>query len=93
MKSAIGTRYGKSRRKASLEDPRSFSMGETEVIAARIAAQPRSGVQYRIAYVSNVSDTTKTMIEMLPNPMTKEGERVLQIRGEGIRFAFTRARS
>ena len=76
--------------KASLADPQSFSMGETEVRAARIAARRKSGVQYWIAYVSNVSDTSNTLIEMLPNPMTEQGARVLQIRGEGIRYGFRR---
>ena len=76
--------------KASLEDPQSFRMGETEVVAARMAAQPRSGVQYKIAYVSNVADTSKMTIEMLPNPATEEGTRVLQLRGEGIRYGFRR---
>lgn len=90
-------RYGRQlwqiEAKASLDDPQSFSMGETEVRAARIAARPRSGVQYKIAYVSNLSDTSETLIEMLPNPMTEEGARVLQIRGEGIRYGFKRLRS
>ena len=45
--------------KASLNDPRSFAMGETEVRAARAAARVKSGVQYKIAYVSNLSDTAK----------------------------------
>ena len=76
--------------KASLEDPQSFEMGETEVTAARVAARPRSGVQYKIAYVSYVSDLSTTTIEMIPNPMSEEGERVLELRGEGIRYAFKR---
>lgn len=76
--------------KASLEDPQSFQMGETEVAAARMAARPRSGVQYKVAYVSNVEDTSKLAIEMLPNPTTEEGARVLQLRGEGIRYGFRR---
>ena len=76
--------------KASLSDPQSFSMGETEVRAARDAARNRSGVQYRIAYVSNLSDTNATDIEMLPNPMTEEGGRVFQLRGQGIRYGFNR---
>lgn len=76
--------------KASLSDPQSFSMGETEVRAARDAARSRSGVQYRIAYVSNLSDTNATDIEMLPNPMTEEGGRVFQLRGQGIRYGFNR---
>ena len=76
--------------KASLEDSQSFEMGATEVRAARIAARTRSGVQYKIAYVSNISDSSKTTIEMLPNPMTEEGERVLQLGGEGIRYSFSR---
>ena len=76
--------------KASLEDPQTFEMGETEVRAARRAARARSGVQYKIAYVSNVTDSKYTRIEMLPNPLTEEGGRVLQLRGEGIRYGFNR---
>ena len=76
--------------KASLGDPQSFSMGETEVRAAREAARSRSGVQYRIAYVSNLSNTKPIDIEMLPNPMTEEGGRVFQLRGQGIRYGFKR---
>ena len=79
--------------KASQNDPQSFELRETEVRAARIAARPRSGLQYKIAYVSNVSDLSKTNIEMLPNPMTEEGAHVLQLRGEGIRYSFSRNQS
>lgn len=76
--------------KASLNDPQSFAMGETEVRAARMAARFGSGVQYKIAYVSNLSDTAKTDIIMLPNPMTEEGGRILELRGTGIRYGFRR---
>ncbi|WP_431298468.1 sacsin N-terminal ATP-binding-like domain-containing protein [Tabrizicola sp. BL-A-41-H6] len=76
--------------KASLNDPQSFEMGETEVAAARMAARSRSGVQYKIAYISHVSEPTKTTIEMIPNPMSDEGARVLELRGEGIRYSFRR---
>lgn len=79
--------------KASLEDPQSFEMGETEVRAAREAARTRSGVQYKIAYVSNVQDTKKTRIEVLPNPLADEGARHFQLRGEGIRYGFSRVGS
>ncbi len=76
--------------KASLGDPRSFAMGETEVRAAREAARARSGVQYKIAYVSDLSNPNETDIEILPNPMTEEGSRVLELLGEGIRYGFIR---
>lgn len=79
--------------KASLDDSQTFTMGESEVRAARAAARPRSAIQYKIAYVSNVTDTTRTMIEMLPNPMTDEGARVLALLGEGIRYSFSRSSS
>lgn len=79
--------------KASLDDPQSFEMGETEVAAARAAARPRSGVQYKIAYVSYVSEPARAMIEMLPNPMSEDGARVLELRGEGIRYGFRRSKS
>ena len=76
--------------KARLNDPQNFELGETEVRAAQKAARPRSRVQYKIAYVSNVTDPSVTNIEMLPNPMTEEGERVLQLRGQGIHYGFNR---
>lgn len=68
-------------------------MGETEVRAARVAALPKSGLQYKLAYVSNVSDTSRTTVEILPNPMTEEGARFLQLRGEGIRYSFNRSQT
>lgn len=77
--------------KAHLNDPQSFEMGETQVKAAQKAAQSRSGIKYIIAYVSNVSDTHKTNIEIIPNPMTDEGARVVQILGQGIRYRFGRS--
>ncbi len=76
--------------KASLNDPQAFELGETEVAAAREAAKGRSGVRYKIAYVSNVSDPKETRIELLPNPMTDEGASCLKMRGEGIRYSFKR---
>lgn len=76
--------------KASMDDPRSFEVGETEVRAARLAARSRSGVQYKIVYVSHVADPSLTTIEVLPNPMTEEGARVFELRGEGIRYSFDR---
>ncbi|AXX98609.1 sacsin N-terminal ATP-binding-like domain-containing protein [Profundibacter amoris] len=77
--------------KASLEDPQSFEMGETEIKAARASAKFRSGTQYKIAYVSNLSDPPNLSVEMLPNPMTEEGEGVLELLGEGIRYGFKRS--
>lgn len=77
--------------KASLEDSQSFEMGETEIKAARVAARFRSGIQYKIAYVSNLSDPPNLLVEMLPNPMTEEGESVLELLGEGIRYGFKRS--
>lgn len=76
--------------KASVDDPQSFEIGETEVRAARLAARSRSGIQYKIAYVSHVAEPAQTKIEMLPNPMTDEGAHVLELRGEGIRYGFER---
>jgi len=76
--------------KASVDDPQSFEIGETEVRAARLAARPRSGIQYKIAYVSYVAEPAQTKIEVLPNPMTDEGAHVLELRWEGIRYGFER---
>jgi|TARA_R110002124_G_scaffold287327_1_gene472909 hypothetical protein len=76
--------------KASLNDPKAFELGETEVAAAREAAKDRNGFQYKIAYVSYVADPSETRIEILPNPMTDDGASVLRLRGEGIRYSFER---
>ena len=76
--------------KSSLYDPCKFEMGESEVRAAREAARARSGVQYRIAYVRNISEPANIAVEVLPNPMTAEGESVFQLLGEGIRYGFSR---
>lgn len=75
--------------KASLGDPRAFEMGETEVRAGRAAARGR-GVQYWVAYVSNLSQPSQTRVELLPNPMSEEGEAVLNLLGEGLRYGFRR---
>jgi hypothetical protein len=77
--------------KASLNDPCSFEMGESEVRAGRAAARTRSGVQYWIAYVRNLSEPAQTQVEMLPNPMSEEGEAVLNLLGEGLRYGFRRS--
>jgi Domain of unknown function (DUF3883) len=76
--------------KASLGDPCAFEMGETEVRAARTTVRTRGGRQYRIAYVSNVGEPARTRVEMLPNPMSEEGEAVLNLLGEGLRYGFYR---
>ena len=78
--------------KASLNDPMMFQLGETEVRAARAAARTRSGLQYRIVYVSNVSNTAQTRVELLPNPLAEQGEAVLHLVGEGLRYTFRRNR-
>ncbi len=75
--------------KASLGDPRTFEMGETEVRAGRAAARGR-GVQYWIAYVSNLSQPGQARVELLPNPMSEDGEAVLNLLGEGLRYGFRR---
>lgn len=76
--------------KASLNDPMMFQLGETEVRAARVAARTRSGLRYWIAYVSNLCNTTQTRVELLPNPLAEEGEAVLHLVGEGLRYTFRR---
>src|SRR5690606_26140031 len=77
--------------KASLGDPCTFEMGESEVRAARNAARPRSGLRYAIAYVSNVGEPAQANVELLPNPMSEEGETSILLLGEGIRYGFRRA--
>ena len=76
--------------KASLNDPLAFKMGETEVRAGRAAARARSGVQYWIAYVSNLSVPALAKVEMIPNPMSEQGEAVLDLLGQGLRYGFHR---
>jgi hypothetical protein len=76
--------------KTSLNDPCAFQLGETEVRAGRAAARARSGVQYWIAYVSNIGTPEHARVEMLPNPMGEEGEAVLNLLGEGLRYGFVR---
>lgn len=77
--------------KASLNDPRVFDLGETEVRAGRIAARTRSGLLYWIAYVSNLSDPRRARVEMIPNPLSEAGEAVLELVGEGLRYSFRRS--
>lgn len=77
--------------KASLGDPLMFELGESEVRTAKAATRPRSGQRYAIAYVSNVGEPSLTRVEMLPNPMSEEGESLLRILGEGIRYGFRRS--
>ncbi|WP_374453560.1 sacsin N-terminal ATP-binding-like domain-containing protein [Phenylobacterium sp.] len=77
--------------KASLNDPRAFELGETEVRAGRVAARARSGLQYWIAYVSNLSTPGQARIELIPNPLSEAGEAVLELAGEGLRYRFRRA--
>ncbi|WP_455270922.1 sacsin N-terminal ATP-binding-like domain-containing protein [Rhizobium herbae] len=76
--------------KASVNDPRVFEMGETEVRAGRIAARTRSGLLYWIAYVSNLADPARARVEMIPNPVSEAGEAVLELVGEGLRYSFRR---
>lgn len=77
--------------KASLNDPRVFELGETEVRAGRIAARTRSGLLYWIAYVSNLADPARVRVEMIPNPLSEAGEAVLELVGEGLRYSFRRS--
>lgn len=76
--------------KASLNDPRLFEMGETEVKAGRIAARTRTGLVYWIAYVSNLAEPAQMQVEMIPNPLSEAGEAVLELVGEGLRYSFRR---
>jgi hypothetical protein len=74
--------------KASLGDPCLFEMGESEVRAGRSAARSRSGVQYWVASVCNVSEPARTRVELLPNSMSEEGEAVFNLLGENLRYSF-----
>ena len=76
--------------KASVGDQQRFVMGETEVRAAREAARPRSNTRFVVVYVANPHDPENARIDVLPNPMASEADGVLDLLGEGIRFAFKR---
>jgi hypothetical protein len=78
--------------KASTEDPCQFEMGETEVRFARDVARSRKPERYVIAYVANVGQTGQTTIDILPNPLSPEGDSALSIAGDSIRYTFTRRR-
>ncbi|MFC1935560.1 sacsin N-terminal ATP-binding-like domain-containing protein [Chloroflexota bacterium] len=75
--------------KAHLDDPQSFDLGETEVICAEDCHR-RSGCEYHIVYVSNVANTPSLKIELLPNPLSDEGESAYRLDGQGLRYRFRR---
>ena len=76
-------------RLAHLDDPLTFELGETELRTAHDAARRRSG-EYRVVYVSNVRDTSAMRIEVLPNPLSTEGESLFAKGEQGVRYAFRR---
>jgi hypothetical protein len=75
--------------KTSVGDPQMFNMGESEVRFATINANQR-GSDYKIIYLSNIDDSSKTRIEILPNPMASAGSKGYQIGGQGFRLSFHR---
>jgi hypothetical protein len=74
--------------KAHLGDPRTFELGETEVIRAQECARQRR--DFRIAYVSSLANTENLKIEILPNPFTREGQSIYRLDGQGLRYRFAR---
>ena len=76
--------------KASTGDPCSFEMGETELRRAREVAQSRAGQRYVIAYIGNVGSPRDVVVAMLPNPMSAEADGVINVVGQGIRYAFAK---
>ncbi len=76
--------------KASTSDPCEFEMGETEVRRAREVAQARTAERYLVAYVGNVTTPGEVILELLPNPMSSEGDEVLDMIGQGIRWGFSK---
>jgi hypothetical protein len=42
-------------------------------------------------YVSNVGEPRQARVELLPNPMSEDGEASIYLLGEGIRYGFRRA--
>lgn len=76
--------------KAHLDDPLMFELGETELKAAHDAALRRSG-EYRVIYLSNLRDISRMRIEILPNPLSADGETRFERGEQGVRYAFRRA--
>jgi hypothetical protein len=76
--------------KASQGDSCRFEFAESEVRKAREAARPRSGLRYVIIYVADPGNSNATRIDVLPNPMSEEADGVLELLGEGVRYAFHR---
>lgn len=75
--------------KTSVGDPQMFHMGESEVRFATQCASQR-GKAYKIVYISNIDDSSKTDIEVLPNPMGGYGSKGYRIGGKGFRLSFQR---
>ncbi len=75
--------------KTSVGDPQIFHMGESEVRFASKVANQR-GNNYKIVYVSNIDNSSKTDIEILPNPMAVAGKKSYSIGGKGFRITFKR---
>jgi len=75
--------------KAHLDDPRSFDLGETEVIRAQ-ECNRRGGPDFCIVYVSNVANTPSLHIEILPNPLSDRGKDAYRLEGRGLRYRFNR---
>lgn len=75
--------------KAHLGDPQWFELGETEVVRAQDCNR-RSGCDYYVVYVSNVADTPSLNIEILPNPLSDQGENAYRLDGQGLRYRFSR---
>ena len=74
--------------KAHLGDPRTFELGETQVIRAQECARQRR--DFKIAYVSSLANTGNLRIEILPNPFTREGQSIYRLDGQGLRYRFAR---
>jgi hypothetical protein len=73
--------------KASLQNPMTFEMGESEVDKAKECAVSGKG-EYMVIYVSNLEEPSKMKILVLPNPFSDEGRKLFGRPKEKFRYSF-----
>lgn len=74
--------------KATVGDKCQIEMGETEI---RAAQEYSSDIrrQFRILFITNVNDSEKRKLYVLPNPFSKLGRNCFKVVGTGIRYQFS----
>ena len=73
--------------KASMQNPMTFEMGETEVVMAKEVVVSGKA-KYVIAYVCNLEDPVNMRICVLPNPFSEEGRAAFGKPKEKFRYSF-----